>query len=346
MMQTAPVLALNRRMPLPPVSPSLGAVTPPPLYVGADWASRHPSGWPTPSMPELVQRRWPWLYGMPFGIPVDADPYLTLTRRRAPALPYPYRFGLGQQTQQPPGPTTAQSVGSAAAGAAAGTSQILAGNPVAGAGTMLLGAAPLTGPAAPFVAIAGAAAEILGAIGIGRGCGQTCIKASEYANKAGDLMAQNMNAYLALPAPRAASIQATALSIFDQLWAGLVQACSDPSLSDAGVRCITDRQQGACKWKASPGGWHQGADGSWSFTPWGPSGSGSSCWNWFIGMRDPISQDPMVVADAQSAQATQLQASTSGVAGTVTGSGSGALLLGALVLFALMNKGNSKGGSS
>lgn len=343
MMQTAPVLALNRRMPLAPMTPSLGAVTPPPPPVGSEWASRHPYRWPIPPKPEQVQRRWPWLYGMPFGIPIEYDPYIALTRDPAGSPPFPY--GLGQSP--PEQPTTAQKVGTAAAGAVAGTTQILGGNPVAGAGTMLLSAAPLTGPAAPFVAIAGAITEILGAIGIGKGCGQTCIRASEYANKASDLMSQNLNTYLALPAPRAASLQSIALQNFDQLWSGLVQACSDPSLNDAGTRCITDRQSGACKWTASPGGWHKNADGSWSYTGYGPAGSGSACWNYFIGFRDPIAQDPTVVADSQSAQAPQLAAG--GTGGTVTGvagagSNLGVLLGAALLVYALMNQ--KKGGGN
>ena len=92
------------------------------------------------------------------------------------------------------------------------------------------------------------------------GCGQTCIQSSEYANQAGDLMAKNLNAYLALAAPRPKSVQMAALQTFDALWAQLVNLCTnDPSLANttAGRNCIADRQAGACKWRAAPGGWVQ-----------------------------------------------------------------------------------------
>ena len=112
-------------------------------------------------------------------------------------------------------------------------------------GGTLLQIAPLTGPvAAPFVAIAGAVTELLAAIGIGRGCGQTCIVASQYANQAESLLQQNYNAYFSLSTPRPKSAQQLALSNFDQIWNGLVQLCSNPALSDAGKRCVSDRHRG------------------------------------------------------------------------------------------------------
>ena len=89
-----------------------------------------------------------------------------------------------------------------------------------------------------------------------------------------------------------ASLQAAALNNFDTVWNALKTACSDPSLGAAGQRCISDRQQGSCAYKVSPGGWQNGV-----YVYNGPNGSGSSCWNWFVGYRDPIANDPTVVPD-------------------------------------------------
>lgn len=135
----------------------------------------------------------------------------------------------------------------------------------------LLTAAPFTGPAAPFVAIAGAVAELLGAIGIGNGCGQTCIAATEYANQFATLIQQNKDAYFSVPAPRPKSVQTQALANFDALWNGLisVQACGNPSLGDPGKRCISERARGG-RFDA--------------FTPF----------------RDPIANDPDVYSDSLS----------------------------------------------
>jgi hypothetical protein len=88
-------------------------------------------------------------------------------------------------------------------------------------------------------------------------------------------------------------MQVAALNTFDTAWQALQQACGNPQLGAAGQRCISDRQAGACTWKASAGGWQ--ADGTYKM--WGAAGSGSDCWNWFIGMRDPIANDPNVQPD-------------------------------------------------
>jgi hypothetical protein len=157
---------------------------------------------------------------------------------------------------------------------------------------MLLSAAAFTGPAAPFVAAAGAAAELLGAIGVGKGCGQNCITASEYANKAEALLKQNLDTYKSLPVPRAKSAQAAALSIFDQVWAGLQQACATVP-GAAGANCISDRQAGACKWTNAAG-----------------------CFNWFTGYRDPISGDSNVVNDSAVSSSSQAAGGSVSVGGS------------------------------
>lgn len=176
-------------------------------------------------------------------------------------------------------------------------------------GGTLLTAAPFAGPAAPFVAIAGGITELLGAIGIGKGCGQTCITASNYANQAETLLKQNLSAYMALATPRAQSAQQAALNNFTQIWNGLVTACAGVP-GDAGKNCVQDRQAGSCKWKDANG----------------------QCWNWFIGYHDPIANDPQTYNDSVSAVTGG--AGGTGIASAVGGTSS-ILWIGAAVLAGL-----------
>lgn len=157
---------------------------------------------------------------------------------------------------------------------------------------LLVEAGAVTGPVGALIGAAAAALISVGSLIANefQGCGQTCVVASNDANKFGDLLKQNLDAYVS--APFNASLQAAALNNFDTVWAALSQACSDPSLGSAGQRCISDRQRGACTWKASPGGWNPDGSGSYTWQDWGPAGSGSGCWNYFVGFRDPITNDP------------------------------------------------------
>ena len=160
----------------------------------------------------------------------------------------------------------------------------------ASVGSALAQAAPLTGPAAPVLLIASAISEFLGAMGVGSGCGQTCVLSSKYANQAEAYLKQNISAYFAINPPRPQSAQTAALQNFDTIWSDLEQQCSNAQLGNAGQRCITDRQAGGCTWKASPPEY-----------PGEPAAG--DCWNWFNGYRDPIANDPDVVPDAQLASA-------------------------------------------
>jgi len=151
--------------------------------------------------------------------------------------------------------------------------------------------------------IGGAIAAAIGAFGtlitqVFSGCGQTCVQASNLANQAGSILGQAFNTYMAAPV-HTASAQQAFLQLFNQTWAQLEQACGNPALGQAGMKCISDRERGACTWTASPGGWNQDpATGAWTYTFWGAAGSGTSCWNWFNGMYDPIANDPTVVPDS------------------------------------------------
>jgi hypothetical protein len=114
------------------------------------------------------------------------------------------------------------------------------------------------------------------------GCGVTCVETSQWANQAAAALQKVLDAYFALPAPRTQAQQAVALANFDAIWEQLQQACGQAGTGDAGVRCISDRQAGACTWKQK-------------YAPVYPGEPAiGQCWNWFNGYRDPIAADPVV----------------------------------------------------
>lgn len=192
------------------------------------------------------------------------------------AIPFPVLKiprGFGAATYSP----TVQA-GENAAVSIASTIGLLAGGPLGGA-------------------IAGAIAETGVAIAdLWAGCGETCTEASDLANQTEPLLQQNLEQYLSA-SPRYASLQAAALANFETAWNALVTGCSNPALGSAGAACISDRQEGACHYTTSPGGWSQDSSGNWTYTYPGAQGSGSACWNWFVGYHDPIANDPGVVPD-------------------------------------------------
>jgi hypothetical protein len=160
-------------------------------------------------------------------------------------------------------------------------------------------AASLTGSligALNGIPIAGPIASAIASVGVllanvFSGCGNTCVEATNLANQAEPLLLQNLQTYLSAPV-HYASLQAAALNNFTLTWNALVQACSNPALGSAGQACIADRQNGACDYHTSPGGWSNGV-----YTYPGANGSGNTCWNWFVGYHDPIANDPTVVPD-------------------------------------------------
>jgi len=202
--------------------------------------------------------------------------------------------GLGQAT---PGATQAAALTSSGITTAGGA---VTGIVASQAAT----AAAATGDAASILGIsASVAVPIIGAAIAGvamavayfiknSGCGITCVETSDWANQVEPYLQQNIAAYFALPVPRSQSQQQAALNVFDTVWARLQQLCGQPGTGNAGVRCISDRQSGACTWKQTttspllkyPGEPQPGA-----------------CWNWYNGYRDPIANDPNVVSDSQAA---------------------------------------------
>jgi len=167
--------------------------------------------------------------------------------------------------------------------------------------------APFTGPAAPFVSLGVALTGLL--MKVFSGCGQTCVLASNEANQVEQYLQKNLALYQ--QSGHTQSEQAAALANFDNAWSILEQYCGNPQLGKAGQNCIGDRQAGACKWKNDGAG--------------GPAGSGSVCWNWFVGYRDPIANDPNVVPDPSpiSTLTAIVPASVADAANQVTGFFSG-----------------------
>jgi hypothetical protein len=155
---------------------------------------------------------------------------------------------------------------------------------IANSGGSVLG---LTGPAlSAAIPIVGAALAgvtlVVQYLVANSGCGQTCIETSSWANQAADALQKNLDAYFALPAPRTESQQALAVANFQTIWQQLQQACGQPGTGNAGVRCISDRQAGACTWKQK-------------YAPVYPGEPNiGECWNWFSGYLGPIQQDTVV----------------------------------------------------
>ncbi len=220
--------------------------------------------------------------------------------------PFSRNWGMGDST---PGTTTASQIVGGAAGAAGG---------IVGALTAVTAVGLATG--------IGAAVVGLLAVGIAiskmfAGCGQSCVQTSDFANQVAAKIQDAFNQYMSAPV-HYASMQAAYLQVFDDAWSNLQNLCqpqSNPSAyGSAGQRCITDRQSGGCTWKVAPFGWNQDAEGNWTYTAAGANGSGTVCWNWFNGMRDPVANDPTVQPDPPSAQQEIAQATTAASAPNYT----------------------------
>jgi hypothetical protein len=159
------------------------------------------------------------------------------------------------------------------------------------------------------------------------GCGQTCIETSQWANQAAAALQKVKDAYFANPAPRTQSQQAVALAAGQAIWQQLQQTCGQAGTGNAGVRCISDRQAGACTWKQKypptyPGDPELGA-----------------CWNWDNGYFQAIRQDPVVPdpVPTVASVATSVSGSIASIFTNADGSTSmlPLLVLGGLALWAV-----------
>jgi hypothetical protein len=145
-------------------------------------------------------------------------------------------------------------------------------------------------------------------VSVFKGCGAICVEATQIANQVEQALQTNLSQYMSAPV-HYASMQTAALNNFTVAWTALTQGCGQPGLQSAGQNCISERQQGACSYKTTPGGWQQGSNG-WTYVYPGANGSGSACWNWWIGYHDPIASDPTVVPDPVPATAASAVTST------------------------------------
>jgi len=192
--------------------------------------------------------------------------------------------------------------------------------------------------ATPAALASGIGAAVVGVIALGiaisklfSGCGNTCVEATSIVNQAGPILLQNLQAYLSASV-RTASLQAAALNNFTTTWNAIVAACGNPSLGTAGQNCISQRQQGACAYHTSPGGWQQ-TNGVWTYVYPGANGSGTACWNFFVGYHDPIANDPDVQPDT-AAYVSSSSTSSSGISSGVL------LFMAAFGLVYLMTEGS------
>jgi hypothetical protein len=192
------------------------------------------------------------------------------------------------------------------------TTQGIAATVASGIGvttSLLVAFSVIGGPVGAAVGAIVAAGQAL--VSIFKGCGNTCVEATAIVNQVEPVLQQNLEAYLSSPT-RTQSMQAAALNNFATAWNAVVTNCSNASLGTAGQNCISQRQQGACAYKTSPGGWQQ-SGGTWQYVNPGANGSGDACWNWFIGYHDPIANDPAVVPD--TAVATSSASASTDTAG-------------------------------
>ena len=146
------------------------------------------------------------------------------------------------------------------------------------------------------------------------------IQSSNDANQIEPVLQNNLANWLSIPTnQRYASVQAAALQVFDSAWAQYTQAVQ-ADLSKA-PDSISDRAEGSCAYHtAQCAGWNGN-----TYTPNGPNQSTGCCWNWFVGYRDPIANDPNVQPD--SAASTSASSVSSGSTGASTSSGASPVLL-------------------
>ncbi len=215
-----------------------------------------------------------------------------LTRGMGDAI-QDYQIGLHTTQQQV---QAGSAIGSGVATAAVGA---IASHLAATGGSILGLTSASLSAAVPFIGPALMGATLLAQYLIANsGCGQTCIITSQWANQAADALQQLKDAYFALPAPRTQTQKALTLAGMNDLMKQLKQACGQPGTGDAGRRCISDRQAGACVW-------HQ------TKTPVYPGDPQiGECWNWDNGYFQAVRQDPVVpdptVADTVSSDLSNI----------------------------------------
>lgn len=194
--------------------------------------------------------------------------------------------------------------------------------------TALATAAAVTPPPANIIlAAAAGVVKILQAIGIGQGCGPTCVQATSIVNQAEPYLQANILNYFAQPAPRSAASQAAAIQQAQAIMQGVNASCQAIP-PPGGTQCIGDRQAGACTWK-------QTTDSVLLAIPGEPQPG--ECWNWVSGYIDPIVNDAYIAPIGTMTGSGTISSSSSSSTGSSSGSSSSSVyLIGAAVLLGLV----------
>jgi hypothetical protein len=201
-----------------------------------------------------------------------------------------------------------------------GEGQQIAMQSVSSAGAIAAGTAPLWTQAAWAIPVIGgvvAGVALALTAWFNRKGPKQKVATTQIVNELEPMLQKNVAGYLS--GPRTAASQAQALANFDAVWNTLVENCRTEEYGDPGVRCVEDRQAGACQWKEA-----------------------GQCWNWFVGYRDPIANDPGVKPDPVLGAAGNLIDSLTGGAFEGGGGGLGWLVMGGLALVVALSMGGGK----
>jgi hypothetical protein len=188
----------------------------------------------------------------------------------------------GLYRHQGMGATASQDIQLGGSVVAAGATALAGSLAASGAGVLGISAATLSA-AVPFIGPALMGATLLVQYLVqNSGCGPTCVETSQWANQAAAALQQVMDGYFALPSPRTVTQKALAIANFQTIWKQLQAGCGQPGTGNAGVRCISDRQAGACTWRQK-------------YAPVYPGQPNiGECWNWWNGYLGPIQSDPVI----------------------------------------------------
>ena len=147
-----------------------------------------------------------------------------------------------------------------------------AGSAVMSAGAAVAMLAPASGPLAPIIAAVGGLIALAGVLGVGNGCGPTCVQATSIVNQAEPAFEENLSEY-----ESGQISQSQAISNYNAGQTAIAQACGAIPGS-AGQNCVSDRfTPGGCKWNATS-------------QPYPSSPAVGECWNWYSGYYLPLTQ--------------------------------------------------------
>lgn len=185
----------------------------------------------------------------------------------------------------------------------------------AAASALLTAAAVTPPPANAILAAAAGIAATLGALGVGEGCGSTCVQATSIVNQAEPAFLANVQQY-----ERGEITAEQAQQTWGNLWQAVETSCAAIP-GAAGQDCVSDRADGACKWRQTSTSPLLGLPGE---------PEEGECWNWKSGYFDPLTHPPVNVPAESSALVSDSGSILSSVG--ISGSLAAPLLIGAAVL--------------